>query len=282
MVTPNYNLKEKVIETKNGKIFYYETKNQSVKPTVIFLHGLSANHTSWVDIMDIFSENGYRSIAPDLRGHGHSDKTKKRSLYKIAEFSKDLKQILEAENIKRIFLVGYSFGGTIAIDFSIKYPEVIDKLILISVNHVTPLKYWNIRFLNPAAKLFLDFLALLLFGRNRKQYYYYIHDQSERYWQSTWFGWKTMPLTVNAWMLRQILSIDYEKTIGRITAPTLIVGSKTDHFVSKKEITDMIKAIPNSQVIEAKHSSHFIATRAHKETAVIILKFLARNENSDF
>ena len=54
--------------------------------TVMLLHGLSSNHTTWLNFMETLAARGIRSIAPDLRGHGFSDKSKHKAWYALSVF----------------------------------------------------------------------------------------------------------------------------------------------------------------------------------------------------
>lgn len=268
------NLEERHINTKSGKISYYKDEPSPGKPFVVFLHGLSANHTTWLLVIKILHENGYNSLALDLRGHGSSDKTRKRSLYKLPVFTDDLKRIIEIERIKKFFLVGYSFGGSIAIDYAIKYPDSLLGLILISANHTNPLRYKGIEFLTPLGYGFLNLLAFLLLWQKRKKYYYYKQGESRDYWHSVWIGLNTMPLAVNFWMLAEMGRLDFKKTIANIKAPTLIIRAQNDPFLSVAEARDIIKTIPKAEIVIPKHPSHFLASRAQEEIAQIILDFV--------
>lgn len=268
------NLKEKNIETESGEIFYYKDEPSPGKPFVVFLHGLSANHTTWLEVIKILHGNKYNSLALDLRGHGSSSKTRKRSLYKLPVFTDDLKSIIDAENIKRFFLVGYSFGGSIVIDYAIKYPDSLLGLVLASANHTNPLEHKGIKFLTPLGYGFLNLLAFLLLWQKRKKYYYYKQGESRGYWHSVWIGLNTMPLSVNFWMLAQMGRLDFKKTIANIKAPTLIIRAQNDPFLSAAEAREMIKAIPNVEIVIPKHPSHFLASRAQEEIAQIILAFI--------
>jgi pimeloyl-ACP methyl ester carboxylesterase len=270
------NLHEKSIQTKNGKIFYYLSPFVSDKPTVVFLHGLTANHTQCSDIISIIEENDYCCLVPDLRGHGNSDKTKKRSLYKIPIFIEDLRMIVEQENLQEIILAGYSFGGIIALDFSIKHASIVSKLILISTGYTGPFRHWGINFLLPLAKAFLEFWAMILLWQSRKEYYYYKHNESLTYWRATMLGFLTMPISIDLWMLREIISINLEKSLSKVQCPTLIIQSKKEPFVSKEEIRTMLSKIPNAEVVIAKQETHFIATKTQEETAEYMLKFLKK------
>ena len=267
-------LEEKFVETASGKIFYYLNDNFPNRPTAVFLHGLSANHTTWLEVIKILHENGYNSLALDLRGHGSSLKTKNRSLYKLPVFTDDLKRIIEIEKIKEFFLVGYSFGGSIAIDYAIKYPDSLLRLVLISANHTNPLEYKGTRFLTPLGYGLLNVLAFLLLWQKRKKYYYYKQGESRGYWHSVWIGLNTMPLSVNFWMLAQMGQLNFKKTIGNIKTPTLVIRAQNDPFLSAAEARDIIKAIPRAEIAIPKHPSHFLASRAQEEIAQIILDFV--------
>jgi alpha-beta hydrolase superfamily lysophospholipase len=72
-------LSQKQIETPQGRIAYFMTPPRAGAPVVLLLHGLSSNHTTWRPLMETLSARGFVCIAPDVRGHGHSDKTKRRS-----------------------------------------------------------------------------------------------------------------------------------------------------------------------------------------------------------
>ena len=91
----NSDLEQKWLETDIGKICYFSNIKFAEKPTVVFLHGLSSNHTTWSAPMQALEKLGLNALAPDLRGHGHSDKTKKRNLYKFSVFAHDLEAILQ-------------------------------------------------------------------------------------------------------------------------------------------------------------------------------------------
>ncbi len=105
----NKNLK--FVETQKGKIYYFLAKSYPMRPTVVFLHGLSANHTTWIAIFKKFQELGLNCLAPDLRGHGFSDKPKKRSLYHLPVFADDLNLILKNEGLEKVPLYSSSIFG---------------------------------------------------------------------------------------------------------------------------------------------------------------------------
>lgn len=267
-------LQKKWIETSCGNICYFTGRKFENKPTVLFLHGLSSNHTTWKAIVKNFEKLNLNFILPDLRGHGHSDKTKKKSRYKFSALGDDLKQIIEKENLRQAVLVGYSYGGFIALDFAIRYPSFAAGLILISANHVNPLKYRKINFLTPLAHGALNLAAWLLLWQKRKNYYYFDQDSSRGYWDSTFKGFTTMPLSVNFWFLAEVANLDFSQKISQIACPALIVKSKSDPFLSLKEAQDMARQIKNSKIITLEEDSHFLASRYQEKISALIIDFL--------
>ena len=265
---------EKSIQTKNGRIFYYANLAFTDKPTIIFLHGLSSNHTTWINIMEKLREKGFNSLALDLRGHGLSDKTKNKKLYDIPVFSHDLKMITDEEKIKNFILVGYSFGGQIAIDYTVRYPRNVKGLILISVNHTNPLEYKKLKFLTPVFYGILSFLSAILLWQKRKNYHYYRHGKAVGYWDSVYDGLRTMPLSVNFWMLAMVFKIDFKNSVKQIRVPTSIIYGKNDAFITEREVSDMAKSIPGAKIIISKNPDHFVGTNSQEETSRIIFEFL--------
>jgi len=278
----SHNLVEKIYQTKNGKIYYYLSNFLSEKPLVVFLHGLTANHTQECQIIRKLEEAGYRCLLLDLRGHGKSDKRKKRSLYKFDVFASDLLQILESEGVNKIILIGYSLGGSVALQFVKNYPKYVDRLILIGTNFVSPFKYWRVKILLPFFQILLDTLALLFVWQKRKEYYYFKSDESLTYWSSTILGFKTMPISVDFWILRSIISVNFEPYLDKIKSPTLIIRSDSDPFVSEAESKAMSKRIANSELVFTNHKSHFIDIEIQDEIADIVLNFLKKYENCNF
>jgi pimeloyl-ACP methyl ester carboxylesterase len=270
---------EKSIQTENGKIFYHLDMTFPNRPVVVLLHGLSSNHTTWLDVMEVLREYKFNTLAPDLRGHGLSDKTKKKDFYTLPVFSNDLREIFKKEKIGESIIVGYSFGGQVAIDFVARFPKLAKGLILISVNHYNPFIYRGLGFFEPICSWLIDSLATILLWQKRKNYHYYEHGKSVGYWSSVWDGLRTMPISVNLWMLANAFDIDLRKEVKKIKIPTTIVCGENDAFITGNEVNDVAKAIKGSEVIVSKNPDHFVGSNSQHETTEIILKFLS-NLNS--
>ncbi len=78
--------------------------------TLIFIHGWSCDSRYWINQLGFFSEN-YKVITIDLGGHGNSSSNRNR--YTINSFAKDIKAVVEKEEIDNIILIGHSMGGAV-------------------------------------------------------------------------------------------------------------------------------------------------------------------------
>lgn len=94
---------------------------------LVLLHGNGEDHTYFQHQVEPFSRH-FRVIAVDTRGHGKSPRG--TAPFTLEQFAEDLKGFLDARGIEKCHLLGFSDGANIALLFSLKYPEYVEKLIL--------------------------------------------------------------------------------------------------------------------------------------------------------
>ena len=139
---------------------------------LVLLHGNGENGEYFKNQIDYFAKK-YRVIAVDTRGHGKSPRGNKP--FRLETFADDLKSFLDENNLKRVNLLGFSDGGNIALIFTLKYPDYVNKLAVNGANlfpsglkagFLLPVKllyglfYFPARF-NKRAKRRLELLALM-------------------------------------------------------------------------------------------------------------------------
>ncbi len=107
----------------NGATIRYEVRGQG-QPLVL-IHAGIANLAMWDDQMDAFAQH-FRVIRYDVRGWGES--TFPPGPYSDYE---DLRALLDHLRVDRAMVVGVSFGGGIAIDFALAYPDMVSSLVLV-------------------------------------------------------------------------------------------------------------------------------------------------------
>ncbi|MEM9271693.1 MAG: hybrid fatty acyl-AMP ligase/type I polyketide synthase [Cyanobacteria bacterium P01_F01_bin.143] len=100
-------------------------------PIVVCLHGILDQGAAWSEVAIRLAQKGYRVIAPDLRGHGKSDRVGKGGSYNLMDFLGDIDAIVEALAGKAFTLVGHSLGSVVAAIFASVRPQLVKNLVLI-------------------------------------------------------------------------------------------------------------------------------------------------------
>ena len=112
--------------TVNGVRLAVEIRGDG--PAILFIHGYPLDHTIWAAQLDELE--GFRRIAPDLRGMGQSDAPDLG--YGIGTYADDLAGILDALGVEGVILAGFSMGGYVAFEFVRRWRSRVRGLVLVS------------------------------------------------------------------------------------------------------------------------------------------------------
>lgn len=131
----------------NGIRMYYEIYGQG-KPLVLIHGGGSTIQSNFEKVIPLFAKSR-KVIAVELQAHGRtSDRNKPVSFEQDAD---DIASLLTNIKIKKADFLGFSNGGTTTLQIAIRYPNVVDKIILgsaLAKRNGVPQWFWN--FMNGA------------------------------------------------------------------------------------------------------------------------------------
>ena len=96
-------------------------------PTVVFLHGNPTYSRVWRDVMPHTAEHA-RCLAPDLIGMGDSGKPD--IPYRFADHARYLDAWFDVLAVRDVVLVGYDWGGALAMDWAARHPERVRGLVV--------------------------------------------------------------------------------------------------------------------------------------------------------
>src|SRR6476660_9799784 len=125
-------------------------------PAILLIHGIGDNSTTW-DVIHAKLAQRFTVIAPDLLGHGKSDKP--RADYSVAAYANGMRDLLSVLDIERVTIIGHSLGGGVAMQFAYQFPHLVDRLILVAAGGVT--KDVNVVFRLASLPMGSEALALL-------------------------------------------------------------------------------------------------------------------------
>lgn len=209
---------------------------------LIMLHGNGESSDYFVHQIAHFRSN-YRVIALDTRGHGQSPRGEKP--FSIKQFAEDLHDFMDEKGIAKAILLGFSDGGNIALEFALKYPERIDKMIVDGANlfpkGVKPLYQWPVEIGYRIAKLFSE---------------------------------KSEKALRNAEMLGLMVNEPHidPSELAAITLPVLVVSGTKDMI--KESHTKLIyNSLPNARLAIIK-GDHFVANKSPETFNATVERFL--------
>lgn len=117
---------ENVVNVKGNKIRYVEAGSGKA---LILLHGSTTGSSVWYPVIKPLSAH-FRVIVPDIIGYGESDKPV--ATYDKHFFATWLKDFYEVIGLEKASVMGMTQGGAIAMQFAIDYPQLVEKLLLLS------------------------------------------------------------------------------------------------------------------------------------------------------
>lgn len=216
---------------------------------LILLHGNGDSSDYFAHQIEYFSRR-YRVIAVDTRGHGKSPRG--REPFTISRFADDLKCFMEENGIDSADILGFSDGGNIAVEFALRYPDAVKRLILVGAN-IFPAGMKPI-YLVPITVAFGVMTFFSVFSRKAVR----------------------RALLLRLMVKEPKISPD---ELGAITAPTLVMAGTSDMI--KDSHTRLIHhSIPGSRLCILP-GDHFIASKNHEAFNRVVWDFLDSNADKE-
>ncbi|MDP2864579.1 MAG: alpha/beta hydrolase [bacterium] len=97
---------------------------------ILILHGWGSRAKNWSRVKELLENQGYKVFVPDLPGFGENSPLSRA--WAIDDYVEWVSDFCEKNNLSQFFLLGHSFGGGLAIKYTLKYPEKIKKLFLVA------------------------------------------------------------------------------------------------------------------------------------------------------
>ena len=99
------------------------------------MHGSGLTHIVWSLHEQFYASQGFNVLSIDLPGHGNSEGPAIKSIEEISDW---VIQLMDKLKISKINFIGHSQGCLVGIDFASRYPNLIDKLILVAGSYKLP------------------------------------------------------------------------------------------------------------------------------------------------
>lgn len=259
------------------KLFY---KTRGAGEAIILIPGFASGAWTWFCQTEELSKD-FRVITFDPQGIGQS----KNDLQNLSmeTFVEDVLWILDDLKIEKAHILGASFGGFVALEFALRFPERVGKLILActtagGANHVKP-----------------DIEILRSFTRNPNL----SSDEQIRYFFRPAFTEKfnaehaetvekvcrlreenDVAEETYLAQLQTAFSFDVEDKIGEINHETLVMTGDKDNLVPMQNSINLAEKLPNAELKIIKNGSHMIFVENTDEFNKIVSQFVSHSFES--
>jgi len=230
------------IFVKNLEIFYKVVGEGNPLPTgrqVLILHGWGSKSDYWLKTAQLMAKRGVKVIIPDLPGFGKSNKPPWP--WNLDEYCFFIKEFADSLGLKDFYLLGHSFGGSLAAKLALKYPKRITKLFLVGAACIRK-KTFKKKVLLVFSKVFKIFSYIPLF---KKAFYKFVvksdYPNTKGFMKKTYLN---------------IIKEDLINSLEKINIPTIIIWGENDNVIPLKYGQLINSKIKNSKLIVIPHGTH--------------------------
>lgn len=256
------------------KLFF--KKSGEGKPLII-MHGLFGLSDNWATLSKEFAENGFLVYAVDLRNHGRSPNSFDFSYELMAE---DVSGLMQDENISQADFIGHSMGGKVAMFFALKYPAMINKLIVVDI---AP-KYYPQHHQSVFAAL--NSINLTTISSRNEVESLLKNSMSEEATIQFFLKnltWKGDPENQKLQWRFGLHEIEKNiENIGvalptdkKINVSALFIRGENSEYINTNDETEIKKIFPRSEIKTVMNAGHWVHAENPKGFMEITLKFLA-------
>jgi len=263
-------------------------------PALLLLHGLACDSTTWDTVIPLLAKK-HTVIAPDLLGHGLSDKP--RADYTLGGYANGMRDLLTLLGIDKVTVVGHSFGGGVALQFAYQFPERTQRVMLVSTGGLGPEVSMLIKLIQaPGWEQVMSVLtlpgirhvetaAMRALASSGGPLHKYTRDLDEAAsivdsWRDrrTRFAIRHLVRAVIDWRGQIVTMAD--RAYLTQTMPMAVVWGRDDHVIPVRHASNAAALAPGASVTVLPDSGHFPHRDHPEEFARLLDEFVSNTEPS--
>lgn len=248
---------EHFVEVEPGVSLFVQDVGQG-RP-VVLLHGWALGHELWDRQVHEIASSGMRAVALDLRGHGSSSKPFEG--YAVERLADDVIAVIEALDLGRVALVGWSIGGLTAFRLASVRPDLVQQLVLVSSNGVAASWVPGLPFGAAASDVEDAVIGAELADRLSSREQQIRSNLLAGVPESTiqWLIGLTMrvPVWAGVGALRTVLHTDQVSAAAALSVPLVQIIGDQDPTVSRRAARWLVDNVPQGRQVVIPDSGHF-------------------------
>lgn len=226
-------------------------------PTIILSSGLGGSAAYWTPQMEALKAR-FRVVTYDHFGTGRSPGEVPEG-YAISDMADEVMEISAELGLTSFSFMGHAFGGLVGLDLALRFPNVIDSLVLVNAwakadphsgrcfdVRIELLEKSGVPAFVKAQPLFL-YPAIWMAENSTRV------DEEEKHALSHFQGRENILRRIAA-----LRAFDIEDRLGGVTAPTLVVATKDDMLVPYSRSLQLADALPNATLALLEFGAHAV------------------------
>jgi len=264
------------VQSSDLNIFYevIDTTSPSCTDvqTIVFHHGIGADPGIWRDWLPFLIDH-FRVVIFDMRGYGRSVNPNHKIEYSLDIMTQDVLRVIDAQGGGSVHLVGESIGGTIGLNFAIRYPDRIKSLTVSNGGHVGSsierVNLWQETIDDRGIKAWSDeFMA------NR------FYPESLSAEKSAWFASKQETWTRDGILnpIRVLVNTNLLNELKHIDCEVLIMHPDKSPFIPVGVSVDLFQHLKTARLQVFAHAKHGLPYSHSSQCAQMLRHFLEEIE----
>ncbi len=247
-------------------------------PLVLFLHGIGGGHLAFAPQLETFAEAGYRAVAWDMPGYGHSDPIEPYTFKGLAERCIALIEALATRLGQQVTLVGHSMGGMVAQEVLARRPELIQNLVLCGTTAAFGRAdgAWQQQFIDQRMAPLLAGQSMADLARQLVPAMAGPHALPEGLRLAEHCMAGVSPGTYRR-ALEALVTFDRRAELSQISVPTLLIAGEHDPNASPESMRKMADRIMGSRLIVMPGIGHLMNLEAPDDFDRQLLQFLQQS-----
>ncbi|MCB9073794.1 MAG: alpha/beta hydrolase [Bdellovibrionaceae bacterium] len=258
--------------------FNYQIHGQDANPKVVFLHGLMGFASNWRGVARHF-ESRFQVLLYDQRGHGKSPQP--TTGYSIAEYAQDFVTILDGLGWEKASLVGHSMGGRVAIEVASRFPQRIEKLVVVDIGPVSDIRSMTaieekinsvpVPFASrDEARTFFDTEFLQKYKNETLKQFFYANIEQKANGEFTW-KFSRPGILETLWKAR---TLNQWPQVEALTVPTLWIRGEKSADLPQDLFEEILRRNLHILGVEVPGAGHWVHADKPQETIEALADFL--------
>ncbi len=268
------------IDGNPWKYFALEKRPENPKKLILFLHGFLEFSWAWEKQLEYFGDD-YHAVAIDLKGHHYSSRPDDVDEYHFLELAWEIRALIHCLGYEKAIIVGHDFGGGIGWTLGMLHPDIVEKLVILSVPH--PYLFARAQ-LNPDSDQLhrtkyieyaqsysmadqLKFSQFILSDFSIFRSGFYGNGRLGRLSGEVWLptsGWRymkhyyrAMPYPATEQDFPAELS-DFQRKIYTVRRPTLVIVGAEDPYFSPLAYEGLEELVPDLEQVVYEKGTHWV------------------------